>query len=123
MTGAGGDLRLILGQLQMVRLRARSLSYDEVSSGPGPPARTFSPIPTTTLALYPRVATCVCRAGVPSLHAQSAHGTCPCLVLLLPRSHWVFAPCCGLALTLTRTVVSCLLLRPHGPCHHSPPPT
>ncbi|GLC37764.1 hypothetical protein PLESTB_001474400 [Pleodorina starrii] len=30
VTGAGGDLRLILGQLQMVRLRARALTYDEV---------------------------------------------------------------------------------------------
>ncbi|GIL46547.1 hypothetical protein Vafri_3526 [Volvox africanus] len=30
VTGAGGDLRLILGQLQMVRLRAQALTYDEV---------------------------------------------------------------------------------------------
>ncbi|KXZ52854.1 hypothetical protein GPECTOR_8g236 [Gonium pectorale] len=30
VTGAGGDLRLILGQLQMVRLRSRALSFDEV---------------------------------------------------------------------------------------------
>ena len=30
VTGAGGDLRLILGQLQMVRLRSRVLHYDEV---------------------------------------------------------------------------------------------
>ncbi|EFJ40860.1 DNA replication factor C complex subunit 1 [Volvox carteri f. nagariensis] len=30
VSGAGGDLRLILGQLQMVRLRARALTYDEV---------------------------------------------------------------------------------------------
>lgn len=29
----GGDIRLILGQLQMVRLRARSLTYDQVKSG------------------------------------------------------------------------------------------
>lgn len=29
----GGDIRLILGQLQMLRLRARSLSYDQVKSG------------------------------------------------------------------------------------------
>jgi replication factor C subunit 1 len=29
----GGDIRLILGQLQMVRLRARSLSYDQARAG------------------------------------------------------------------------------------------
>ena len=29
----GGDIRLILGQLQMIRLRSTSLSYDEVRSG------------------------------------------------------------------------------------------
>jgi len=29
----GGDIRLILGQLQMIRLRASSLSYDQVKSG------------------------------------------------------------------------------------------
>lgn len=28
--GAGGDMRLILGQLQMVRLRKTALEYDEV---------------------------------------------------------------------------------------------
>ena len=27
--GANGDIRLILGQLQMIRLRANSLSYDQ----------------------------------------------------------------------------------------------
>lgn len=29
----GGDVRLILGQLQMIRRRARNLSYDQVKSG------------------------------------------------------------------------------------------
>ena len=28
--GCNGDIRLILGQLQMIRLRARSLAYDDV---------------------------------------------------------------------------------------------
>ena len=28
--GANADIRLVLGQLQMVRLRARALSYDDV---------------------------------------------------------------------------------------------
>ena len=28
--GANADIRLVLGQLQMIRLRARTLSYDEV---------------------------------------------------------------------------------------------
>ena len=27
--GTNGDIRLVLGQLQMIRLRAQSLSYDE----------------------------------------------------------------------------------------------
>ena len=27
--GANADIRLVLGQLQMIRLRARSLSYDD----------------------------------------------------------------------------------------------
>ena len=31
--GANCDIRLVLGQLQMVRLRARALSYDEVKVG------------------------------------------------------------------------------------------
>ncbi|GFR43759.1 hypothetical protein Agub_g4871 [Astrephomene gubernaculifera] len=35
VTGAGGDLRLILGQLQMVRLRTRALTYDEVKGKMG----------------------------------------------------------------------------------------
>ena len=30
---ANADIRLVLGQLQMIRLRARSLSYDEVKVG------------------------------------------------------------------------------------------
>ena len=29
----GGDIRLILGQLQMIRLRARALTYDQVRQG------------------------------------------------------------------------------------------
>ena len=29
VSGANGDLRLVLGQLQMLRLRAVSLSYDQ----------------------------------------------------------------------------------------------
>ncbi|KAG2439222.1 hypothetical protein HXX76_004584 [Chlamydomonas incerta] len=33
VTGAGGDLRLILGQLQMVRLRSVAVSFDDVKSG------------------------------------------------------------------------------------------
>ena len=32
-SASGGDIRLILGQLQMVRLRARALSYDQVKGG------------------------------------------------------------------------------------------
>lgn len=28
--GANGDLRLVLGQLQMLRLRAKALTYDDV---------------------------------------------------------------------------------------------
>ena len=31
--GCNGDIRLILGQLQMIRLRARSLAYDDVKVG------------------------------------------------------------------------------------------
>ena len=30
VTGANGDLRLVLGQLQMLRLRAKALTYDDV---------------------------------------------------------------------------------------------
>ena len=30
-TAYGGDIRLILGQLQMIRLRTRALSYDQAS--------------------------------------------------------------------------------------------
>ena len=33
--GAGGDIRLILGQLQMVRLSRTTLSYDEVKGAQG----------------------------------------------------------------------------------------
>ena len=32
--GANSDIRLILGQLQMVRLSSRALSYDEVKVRP-----------------------------------------------------------------------------------------
>lgn len=32
-TANGGDVRLILGQLQMIRLRSRSLAYDEAKQG------------------------------------------------------------------------------------------
>jgi replication factor C subunit 1 len=32
-SASGGDIRLILGQLQMIRLRAKSLTYDQVKSG------------------------------------------------------------------------------------------
>lgn len=28
-SASGGDIRLILGQLQMIRLRAKSLTYDQ----------------------------------------------------------------------------------------------
>ena len=31
--GANCDIRLVLGQLQMVRLRAQALSYDDVKVG------------------------------------------------------------------------------------------
>lgn len=34
-SAGGGDIRLILGQLQMLRLRAKSISYDQVKSGMG----------------------------------------------------------------------------------------
>ena len=32
--GANGDIRLVLGQLQMIRLRARTLKYDQVKVCP-----------------------------------------------------------------------------------------
>ena len=32
-SASGGDIRLILGQLQMIRLRSRALSYDQVGVG------------------------------------------------------------------------------------------
>lgn len=31
--GANGDIRLVLGQLQMIRLRSKTLSYDEAKVG------------------------------------------------------------------------------------------
>jgi len=38
--GANSDIRLILGQLQMVRLSSRALSYDEVKVCQSPPQQT-----------------------------------------------------------------------------------
>jgi len=37
--GANGDIRLVLGQLQMIRLRSTHLSYDDAKVGlpPSPP--------------------------------------------------------------------------------------
>lgn len=43
--GANGDLRLILGQLQMVRLRAASLTYDDVRGGAHGTSKDFEMSP------------------------------------------------------------------------------
>ncbi|GAB4817566.1 hypothetical protein N2152v2_004612 [Parachlorella kessleri] len=42
---ANGDLRLVLGQLQMIRLRAKALSYDQVRSGGFGTAKDFEMSP------------------------------------------------------------------------------
>ncbi len=44
--GSNGDIRLILGQLQLIRLRSRTLSYDQAKArAAGPGCRQAAPAP------------------------------------------------------------------------------
>lgn len=68
MQTAQGDIRLVLGQLQMIRIRARSLSYDQAS----PPQHCRPALLSSNVA-------CPCELA---LHAASSalKDMCPCVL-------------------------------------------